>query len=173
VYFHKAALLWPKNYEQLRPLILKVTRNLLIVSFAPALVVLAFGPQIFALVLGETWREAGRYATFLIPMTVAGLVSTSFTPTFFVTERQDLQLLREVIRLAVIGSAFGVAVLFDTSPAVTVALVALASTLGYLLLFATVWRAALQPSDDPASLTGPAAEPNETRPQTVATRATA
>lgn len=142
VYVHRAARVWATEPEALRRMIAGLSRNLLLVACVPAILGMLFAPQVFAVALGDSWREAGRYATFLVPMAVAGLISTSFTPTFAVTERQDLQLYREGVRLVVVLASFGVAVVTDASPLVTVALYSSAATIGYLLLLAMVWRAA-------------------------------
>lgn len=142
VYVHRAARVWATEPAALRRIIAALSRNLLLVAAVPALVGVLFAPQIFAVALGESWREAGRYATYLVPMAIAGLVSTSFTPTFAVTERQDLQLYREMMRLVVVLGSFGFAVVVDASPGATVALYSGAATVGYLLLLAMVWRAA-------------------------------
>lgn len=159
VYVNRAARVWASEPERLRHIISTLARNLLLASTLPALIGVLFAPEIFAVVLGESWREAGRYATFLIPMAIAGLISTSFTPTFAVTERQDLQLYREVLRLVVVLGSFGVAIATDASPATTVALYAVSATIGYLLLLAMIWRAA-----DPADRAGDAVADSEVVP---------
>ena len=50
------------------------------------------GPQLFGLIFGPVWTEAGRYAQFLALVTLGQLVVGPISQTLTVLERQDLQL---------------------------------------------------------------------------------
>ena len=155
VYVNRAAPAWVDDPGALRRMIVGIGRKLLLVALVPTIVGLLFAPTVFAFVLGDTWREAGEYARFLIPMALGGLVSVSFGPTFAITERQHLQLYHELARLVVVLGSFGIAIVTDASPAATVGLYAVAATVGYLMLLAMIWKAA-DPAPSGAAATAPA-----------------
>jgi lipopolysaccharide exporter len=93
---------------RLAPLVRDVHRRLVIVAVFPSLAVLVAGPELFAFVFGEVWREAGIYARFLSLWTLFASVASPLTRIFDVTERQRADL------------AFG-AMLFVVQAAVLVA----------------------------------------------------
>lgn len=55
------------NGENLIPLLKKTVSNLALLAFPLMLVLLLFGPSLFAFVFGEEWRESGVYARLLAP----------------------------------------------------------------------------------------------------------
>ncbi len=116
--------------------------RLLAVGGLPALVLVAFGPDLFALAFGPQWREAGEFARLLA---VAYLVQFAVTPvssTLFLLEHQDRELGWVTLRLlltaggplvcGIVGAPIGTAVLA----------LALGHVVSYAVLFALCVRAA-------------------------------
>jgi len=58
------------------------------------------GPEVFALVFGEAWREAGTYAQWLAPWLFLVFVSSPLSTLLDVLERQPLELGFNVVLLA-------------------------------------------------------------------------
>jgi O-antigen/teichoic acid export membrane protein len=101
---------------------------------ALGLVVIA-GPQLFALVFGSVWAEAGRFAQFLALVTLGQLVVGPVAQTLTVLERQDLQLACDALRFAVLLLVFFVAHQLAWSPLLTIAVLSAAMALCHLVLF--------------------------------------
>ena len=77
------------------------------IGFPPALLLILLGPELFALVFGEQWREAGEFARWMAPWLYLVFVSSPLSTLFLVTERQKqglaFQLLLLVSRVAAIA----------------------------------------------------------------------
>ena len=99
------------------------------------LVVVA-GPQLFGLVFGPIWTEAGRFAQFLALMTLGQLVVGPISQTLTVFERQDLQLACDALRFAVLLLVFFAAHHLTWSPLLTIAILSIVMTLCHILLLA-------------------------------------
>lgn len=55
------------NGENLIPLLKKTVSNLALLAFPLMVLLLLFGPSLFAFIFGEEWRESGVYARLLAP----------------------------------------------------------------------------------------------------------
>jgi O-antigen/teichoic acid export membrane protein len=101
---------------------------------ALGLVVVA-GPQLFGLVFGSVWTEAGRYAQFLAFVSLGQLVVGPISQTLTVFDRQDLQLACDALRFAVLLLIFFAADQLVWSPLLTIAVLSAGMTLCHILLF--------------------------------------
>ncbi len=101
-----------------------VHRRLVMVMLFPALVILVCGPDIFAVVFGEPWRDAGSYAQILVPWLLMSMICAPLTRIFDVTEQQ-----RQDLAVGLVSMAVMVAALFigGRSGDITVFLVCLCS----------------------------------------------
>ena len=66
--------------------------GLILLGFAPTILIVLFGPQILELLLGPKWPEAGRYLQLVAPWLLTILVSVPVSPTLNVIRRQELWL---------------------------------------------------------------------------------
>lgn len=98
------------------------------------------GPQLFALIFGSVWTEAGRFAQFLAFMSLGHLVVSSVSHTLTVLERQDVRLLWDALRFGALLLVFLVAQQLEWSPLVTIAVVSAVMTLGQILMFLQMRR---------------------------------
>ena len=77
------------------------------IGFPPALLLMLLGPDLFALVFGENWRQAGDFARWMAPWLYLVFVSSPLSTLFAVTEQQKqglaFQLILLVSRVAAIG----------------------------------------------------------------------
>ena len=101
VYYVEAARLNVSDPEAVRTLFLRSMKRLLLLGLVPFLIFLLFGPSLFGLVFGASWREAGVYARSLAAMHYVAFVSWPLTPTLNILEKQFWQLAWEVGRLVV------------------------------------------------------------------------
>ena len=120
--------------QPLTPLLLRATLALL--AIAPFIVGAAwFAPPVFALVFGDEWREAGRYAQWMalwISLMVANIPATRIVP---VIGRQKIFLAYNIMLLAVRTIAVLAAAHVSKDPLTTVAWFSLSSVA--MILFAT------------------------------------
>lgn len=95
VFFQRASL--AKNNGTL-PAMTEVTlHNLLKVGLFPALLLMVIGSDLFSLVFGEPWAEAGLYAQILAPWTLFLFIQSPISCLFAILEKQRSLLLCDVL----------------------------------------------------------------------------
>lgn len=76
-----------------RPIFLKSLGLLSVCGLPPCLILLFFGPGLFAFVFGDEWRPAGEYAQILSVMFFLKFVASPLSFVFFIREKQALNLI--------------------------------------------------------------------------------
>lgn len=119
-------------------------RRLLLVGAVPAAVLLAAGPELFGLVFGPEWSEAGTYARLLALAYLAQFAVAPVSATLFLLERQGRELAWVVFRLVL--TAGGPLACGLTGAPVTAAIAALAA--GHVLSYLVLYRLCVRAADD-------------------------
>lgn len=109
VYFSESARLARDAPAGLSSLFTRVLRKLVLVGAVTIIPAGLVSPYVFPFVFGADWATAGRYALVLSPMIFMQFLSSPFGVTLAVLERQDLAILREVIRILLLGAALLIA----------------------------------------------------------------
>lgn len=105
VFLGEAAERLRESPEKLMPLFDRITRKAVLMAGVPILCGLS-APWLAPLILGERWRLAGIMMAVLGVSYGAALVVSPVSSIASITERQDLQLIGDVVRLALIMGAF-------------------------------------------------------------------
>jgi O-antigen/teichoic acid export membrane protein len=108
-----AGVLRKEGVDQLRrtgsvySLYKSIVTGLLAVGLMPCIVMLIFGPEIFGVVFGAEWSEAGRVVQILSPGILLEFVAFPLTTLYLITDRQ-----RITLKLQLLGTSllFGVIV---------------------------------------------------------------
>ena len=91
--------------ERLAEVSLMVHKRLVMLGFFPTLTLLLAGPDIFEVVFGASWREAGVFVQYVGPWLFLGAVVSPLTRLFDVLERQRLDLATSVLMFVAIAVA--------------------------------------------------------------------
>jgi O-antigen/teichoic acid export membrane protein len=134
VYMTEAASLARTDPHGLRTLFRITIRKLVLLPALPCLIVLLFGPSLFALIFGEPWREAGNYARLLVVMHYVVFVAWPFTPTLTVLEHQGQQLTLDILRLALTCASIWGAAVFRQSARNAVFIYGVSYLIGYVAI---------------------------------------
>jgi O-antigen/teichoic acid export membrane protein len=102
-------------------------RALTLLGLGPALLLLLFSPQLFALVFGPAWRPAGELAQILAPLCFLNFIASPLSYVFFVAGKQKVDLIWQIVLFCMTVCAFG----FPGSLRMSV----LCYTIGYSLLY--------------------------------------
>jgi O-antigen/teichoic acid export membrane protein len=86
---------------RLAPLAADIHQRLAQIGMPPMFVLLIAGPELFSLVFGAQWREAGIFARWLAPWLYLVFVTSPLSSLFSVLERQAAGLLFQGVLLAV------------------------------------------------------------------------
>lgn len=125
-----------------RRLFLRSTAGFALLGLVGMAPVLLFGPALFALVFGESWREAGAMAALLVPQHLARFVVMPVSQTLNIYGRQDLHLVASAANALVLVLAFGLARPLGLGPAETILAYSAGTTLAYALYLWFAWRVA-------------------------------
>jgi len=152
-YFGVAPGLARTDSAALRTLFKTTAIRLFMIGIGPTIILMLAGPALFSFVFGGKWAAAGFYARYLAPALLAQFVSSPLSDTTIILERQDLQLLMDVMRIALVLGTFLLA--HELSWSANTALMTLGITLllSYIVYFSVYWRLvkALDDDDRPAT----------------------
>ena len=125
---------------QCRNLFRDTVRLLTVVAVAAILVVALAGPDLFALVFGESWRAAGDYARIVIVLFALKFVVSPVSFMFLIARKTHLDFWLHLGFLTLLSLVFLIGRQFlDTVPAALALFVAVYSAM-YLLYLALSWR---------------------------------
>lgn len=97
--FFKDASTEYNHTHTMRKSFVKMVVPVFIISIIMIIGFKLFAPQVFALFLGERWREAGVFVQILAPMYGIRLLSNSFTNATIVTGKQFISLTLQILYL--------------------------------------------------------------------------
>ncbi|MCW8856264.1 MAG: oligosaccharide flippase family protein [Kangiella sp.] len=80
------------QHMRLRSILIKAVLGMAAVGIIPSLVLMAYGEEIFSLLLGSKWVTAGLYAEILAPWLFTIFIAIPMTTTFIVMRKQNLWL---------------------------------------------------------------------------------
>jgi O-antigen/teichoic acid export membrane protein len=130
--------------ESVKPYLIRVTAGLTAIAVLPTLIFVVYAEDLFALVFGERWREAGLYLQILAPALAVRFVVAAVSTTLDGTNNNRLAMIWRVTAFTVTIAVFSwfapggdVARLLQ---AVLVADIAI-----YLFYYGLIWRAAGRP----------------------------
>lgn len=141
VFVAEAARLARWDSSELRNLFALTTIKLAKVAIVPSVAVGLVAPILAGPVFGGAWGDAGLFMAILVASYFMEFVVGATGDVLYVVERQDLQLLREVIRFAMLAGAVPVALWLGLPALSAVALLSGAGVVTYGLYGAITWVA--------------------------------
>jgi len=142
-YLQKAAELSNKKMS-LAPSLIKTTVVLAatgIIIFSP---LLFWGPQLFAIVLGDQWADGGKYVSILTPWFFSRFVQLASSVTYIVFQKQDQLFRIHTVSTLAIVIAFVLVYRFGASAELTLVALSGIGTITNILIFAQGIRLAYQ-----------------------------
>jgi O-antigen/teichoic acid export membrane protein len=141
VFVAEAAVRAREDPASLRPLFSRTLRRLMKIG-GPMVIVLAIAaPLLVGPVFGSRWEDAGVYVAILAPFYLLQLATSPLGGTLDVLERQDLHLIREIVRVLLISGAMVASSLFSLSSTEAIAALSGAGSLAYVLYGLISWYA--------------------------------
>jgi len=105
-----------KNTGSCEKIFLKTLKTLFLISIVPFAVIFFFGPQIFAVVFGKQWVEAGIFSQIMAPMFLLRFVISPLTYLFFIANRQKEDFWGHIFMLLIVFISFPLSKLFFNNP---------------------------------------------------------
>ena len=149
VYTAEGAALLREHPGDLKSLVNRTLRKLLLFGLGPVILLALLGPWGFPLIFGQSWAQAGLFIRILSPMYLLQFMTVPLSTTLLLMEKQGMQLVWDLSRmLAVLGALF-IPVFLGWGPAMAVGLYGLSMGVLYLLLIVLIRRATQQLSEAP------------------------
>jgi O-antigen/teichoic acid export membrane protein len=141
VFVAESAQLARTDELAVRPLFARTTRALARMAIGPALLAMVAAPLLAGPVFGADWAEAGLFVAILAPSYYLEFVMGATGDVLFVVERQDLHLVREIMRFTLIGLVIPLAAWLGLPTIGAVILLSAAGIANYLLYGLISWWA--------------------------------
>lgn len=113
VFFQRAAEAKNINQEKLKETVQVTLKPLICLSLFPTLILVMIGPELFGVVFGAGWQEAGNYARYLSFWIFITFIASPINSLFNIFQKQKFNLVLNVIQiiLRVVALLVGAAVL--------------------------------------------------------------
>ncbi|MED2865886.1 oligosaccharide flippase family protein [Bacillus thuringiensis] len=108
VFYAESASLRNTDPKRVKELSNNLLKNLIIIGIVPLVILMFFGPILFSVVFGDSWGEAGVYASLLSVSVFSRLVFKPISNIFDVYEKQKLAFLLNIFRVGLVITVFWV-----------------------------------------------------------------
>ena len=141
VFVAQSATLMQEDPAALKGLFKRTTMSLAKTATIPAVMGMIAAPLFSGLVFGSDWAPAGTFVAILIPSYLLQFVIAATGDVLYVVERQDLQVVREILRFTLLGLAVPVAAWLGLPAIQAIVLLSAAGILNYALYGLITWKA--------------------------------
>lgn len=141
VFIAEGARLAHEDPSELRRLFGRTTTSLALTALGPAIAIAIAVPLLAGTVFGEAWTEAGSIVAILVPMFYVAFVLSSTGDVLYILERQGLHLVREILRVVLLGGSIPIAAALKLSPLEAIGLLSAAGCATYILYGMISWYA--------------------------------
>lgn len=135
VFYSEAASMGRSNPGKLKKLSQKLLIRLILIGAIPLVVLFFAAPQLFTLVYGDKWYEAGVYAQIIAFLVFSRFIFTPVSRIYAVFERQKEALIVDTIRIILMLVAFGIATTFKLTPHNAIISYSIAMSLVYFITY--------------------------------------
>jgi O-antigen/teichoic acid export membrane protein len=140
VFYAEAARIGRRDPARIFVLAKGLVFKLSAMGIAPVAVLLVLGERLFVLILGAKWAVAGQFAAVLAPSLLAQFASAPLVGVYGVLGRQSVLLRTNLIRLVLVGIAFGAGLYFELSPLLVLCAYSTLLTLHYCVFCVATLR---------------------------------
>jgi len=144
VFVAEAARLIRGHPARLRGLFGRTTWGLAAVALGPAILAIIVAPLLAGPVFGSAWAPVGTFIAILGPSFYLEFVISATGDVLFVLERQGLHLVRELLRVSLIGGAIPLAAALGLSATGAIAMLSVGRCLTYLAYGLVSWHAVVR-----------------------------
>lgn len=124
-----------KNTGSCEKIFLKTLKTLFLISIVPFAIIFFFGPQIFAVVFGKQWVEAGIFSQIMAPLFLLKFAISPLTYVMYITNNQKISLVMDSILLLSLVIMYIIFSMFNVS---VILFLALYSGIYCILYFVTL-----------------------------------
>lgn len=138
VLYSEAASIGKSDPKQIKKLAMDLVKKLALIALVPSLFLLFLGPQLFSIVFGSNWTEAGSYASVLSIMLYFHFTVVPLGRLLEIFEKQNVGFMLNIFRLLGIVMIFVLANTLSFTSIHTIWLYSLFVSSFYIILFIVV-----------------------------------
>lgn len=139
-YYGEIANIGPQHPEKILEITRSITKKLFLLSIPPFLLIILVGPQLFALVFGDTWHVAGNFARILAIYMVAQFISSPLTNALNIFAKQRILLKINIIRALLLLIVFGISYIWKLNDYQTISIYSILLAIHYTLISFTIFK---------------------------------
>jgi len=143
VFLSEAADLYRNNVKGISILYKKILYKLILIAIPLTIITEIWAPNIFKIVFGLRWQEAGKYVQLLMIGYAFQFVSSPLSQIINILEKQAIQLQWDFIRVILIAGAFASCYFFHLDIFQCLKLLCVVYTISYIYLMLLCWYFAL------------------------------
>lgn len=136
------------KYEHLRYFYLKLCGRLAVIGIIPFATLFFWGEEIFSLVFGKNWSQAGVMATYLVPGLFSFMVFDQSLNIFVIMNEQYTKFIWELFRFILMGIVFLTGHLLRLEALTLILYLSLAQTVAYGVVFVLCIRIIRRSQDE-------------------------
>lgn len=106
-YYAEVANMGKRQAARIFDVSLAVQKRLLLVGLGPTLVVTLWGPELFTLIFGASWTQAGEFASWLALYMLFQVTSSPLMQVFNLFDNQRAYLVINIARVALLAGLYG------------------------------------------------------------------
>lgn len=118
----------------------KTLLRLILIATLPFVVFFFIAPDLFGLVFGQEWREAGVIAQYLVPMMYFQFISSPLSAMYVIAEKQKLDTVFQILLTTITALPFIVASILGLDGMVAVKIFSFLYSLVYLSNLFVTWH---------------------------------
>lgn len=108
---------------------LSLYKKLLLISFFPTITILVFGGELFSMIFGEPWRQAGIYAQILSIWILFVFISSPLSYLMIVYQRHKQSIYFNLLLFTSRASAISLGFIFNSNPLLIITIYGIAGSL--------------------------------------------
>lgn len=140
VYYGEAAAIYRAG-KDVSKLFRSIVIRLFVIGIVPAILLFAYGDNVFPIVFGENWSDGGEVISLLAPLLLARFVVSPVAQTLSIAKRQNVNMFGQLVLFvlavgAIIGGHEYGLELFDV-----ILVYSIATAVGYIFFFVLTYRA--------------------------------
>jgi len=139
-FYGEIANIGRKNPLKIEKISQDILKKLLLISLLPFTVLVIFGDDLFKVVFGPEWAEAGQYARIMSIYIVANLASSPLVNILNIYARNSFYLWVNFSRFLLLIGIFSVSLLFDFSIVRTLILYSTFLTTHYIVITSLIFK---------------------------------
>lgn len=141
VYFGEISEMKRTQPELMLSVFTRRVKQMLLVGAGFGVVLAAVVFQVVPIMFGARWGQAATCAVILLPVLLVSVAASPFGCTLDVLQRQDLHLVRDIVRAALVGTALGAVAFFHLDWMAAMIMLSASGVLSYLIYLWMSWYA--------------------------------